>query len=49
MFVAGRHFACWHVAVTGTSGVAHPEENVAAEIALSDDEFESHRRAECVI
>ena len=41
-FVAGRHFACWCAAVTGTSSVAHLAENVAAaEIALSDDEFET--------
>ena len=34
--------ACWHVAVTGASSVAHLEENVAAgEVALSDDEFET--------
>ena len=41
-FRAGGHFACWHAAVTGTSSVAHLEENVAAaEIVLSDDEFET--------
>jgi hypothetical protein len=32
------HSVCWHTAVMGTSGVAHLE-NVAAEVALSDEEL----------